>query len=203
MRAAHQYADALWLCDADPRTSWIKLFGALEAAADHWDYETQQSVEAQLKRRHPGMYEQLSRKAPEAIPIVAKSLSRVLGAESKMIDFVLAHAPRPPARRPEIGRLDFDDLEPVLRVLYDHRSRDLHGGVPFPQPLCGTPVSDNGGIPIEVFPALGASSGGASWPAKQLPMFLHTFVYIVGETLRNWWLALPGAKEDNGGNTVS
>jgi hypothetical protein len=64
-------------------------------------------------------------------------------------------------------------------------------------------VSDNGGIPIEVFPALGASSGGASWPAKQLPMFLHTFVYIVGETLRNWWLALPGAKEDNGGNTVS
>jgi hypothetical protein len=186
MRAVHQYADALWLCDADPRTSWIKLFGALEAAADRWDYETQQSVEAQLQRRHPGMYEQLSREAPEAIPIVAKSLSRVLGAESKMIDFVLAHAPNPPARRPEIGQLDFDDLEPVLRVLYDHRSRDLHGGVPFPQPLCGPPVSDNGGIPIEVFPALGASSGGASWPAKQLPMFLHTFVYIVGETLRDW-----------------
>jgi hypothetical protein len=135
MRAAHQYADALWLCDADPRTSWIKLFGALEAAADRWDYETLQSVEAQLQRRHPGMYEQLSRKAPGAIPIVAKSLSRILGAESKMIDFVLAHAPKPPARRPEIGQLDFDDLEPVLRVLYDHRSRDLHGGVPFPQPL--------------------------------------------------------------------
>jgi hypothetical protein len=201
MRAAHQYADALWLCDADPRMSWIKLFGALEAAADRWDYETLQSAEAQLQRRHSGMYERLSRKAPGAIPIVAKSLSRILGAESKMIDFVLAHAPKPPARRPEIGQLDFDDLEPVLRVLYDHRSRDLHGGVPFPQPLCGPPVPDNGGIPIEVFPALGASSGGASWPAKQLPMFLHTFVYIVGETLRNWWLALPAANEGNGGNT--
>ena len=202
-RAAHQYGDALWLCDADPRTSWIKLFGALEAAADHWDYETQQSVEAQLQRRHPGMYERLSQKAPEAIPIVANSLSRVLGAESKMIDFVLAHAPKPPTTRPEIGQLNFDDLEPVLRVLYDHRSRDLHGGVPFPQPLCDPPVSDNDGIPIEVFPALGASSGGASWPAKQLPMYLHMFVYIVGETLRNWWLGLPAAKESSVDDTAS
>jgi hypothetical protein len=87
---------------------------ALEAAADRWDYKSKQSHEAQLRRRHPGMYEQLSRKAPEAVRIVAKSLSRVLGTESKMIDFVLAHTPKPPTRRLEIVQLDFDDLEPVL-----------------------------------------------------------------------------------------
>ncbi len=29
LRAAHQYADALWWVDADPRIAWIKLFGAL------------------------------------------------------------------------------------------------------------------------------------------------------------------------------
>jgi hypothetical protein len=27
-------------------------------------------------------------------------------------------------------------------------------------------------------------------------MFLHTFVYLVGETLRNWWLALPAPPDD-------
>jgi hypothetical protein len=83
MRSAHQYADALWLCDADPRMSWIKLFGALEAAADHWDYVTQEDRSAQLRRRHPGMYDQLLHKTPEAIPIVAQSLSRILGAETR------------------------------------------------------------------------------------------------------------------------
>lgn len=196
MRAAHQYADALWLCDADPRISWIKLFGALEAAANRWDCTTQEDTSTQLQRRHPGMYDQLLRTTPEAIPIVAKSLSRILGAESKMIDFVLAHTPQPPTRRPELGQLDFGELEPNLRVLYDHRSRDLHGGIPFPEPLCRPPVSDSSGVPLEVFPALGAANGEASWPADRLPMFLHTFVYIVGGTLRNWWLTLPAGEVD-------
>jgi hypothetical protein len=35
-RAAHQYADALWSAEADPRIAWIKVFGALEAAANAW-----------------------------------------------------------------------------------------------------------------------------------------------------------------------
>jgi hypothetical protein len=41
MRAAHQYTDALWWADLDPRVAWIKLFGALEAGADRWDASTQ------------------------------------------------------------------------------------------------------------------------------------------------------------------
>jgi hypothetical protein len=34
IRSASQYADALWLVDADPRLAWIKFIGALEVAAN-------------------------------------------------------------------------------------------------------------------------------------------------------------------------
>ncbi len=187
-RAANQYADALWWADADPRSAWIKLFGALEAAADRWDLEAHPDPVDQLKRRHPGLFERLKRKTPDALPIVAGSLSGVLGAESKMIQFALTHAPDPPAHRSAFTQLDWNNLEQSLHVLYDHRSRDVHAGIPFPSPLCEPPPKDDDGLPAEVFPALGASSGGASWPSHRLPMYLHTFAYIVGGALRRWWL---------------
>jgi hypothetical protein len=86
--------------------------------------------------------------------------------------------------------MEWAQLEDTLHVLYDHRSRDLHGGIPFPEPLCSPPFLDDDGVPTETFPGLSASSGGASWPARQLPMYLHTFVYVSGEVLRRWWLSL-------------
>ena len=188
-RAAHQYADALWWADADPRIAWIKLFGALEAAANQWAAELD-PVE-QLKRVNGPFYGELKRKAPAAIDIVARRLSRTLGAERKLLDFVVAHAPDPPQPRPQWGQVDWTDLEPVLRVLYDHRSRDLHGGIPFPDPLCEPPELDHNGIAAEAFAALAASSGGGTWPQERLPMYLHSFVSLVGGALRRWWLTLP------------
>lgn len=190
LRAAHQYADALWWADADPRIAWIKLFGALEAAASAWDIDARPDPIAQLDRRHPGLSRRLKRDTPDALTVVAESLSRILGAETKLLDFVLAHAPPAPTRRPTFGQIDFDDLEQALRVLYDHRSRDLHGGIPIPDPLCRPPMLDDDRVPIEAFPALAAAAGGGSWPVDRLPMFLHTFAYIAGEALRRWWLEL-------------
>ncbi|SNT55693.1 hypothetical protein SAMN05443665_104418 [Actinomadura meyerae] len=191
MRAARQYADALWWADLDPRISWIKLFGALEAAADRWDVGVRPDSIVQLERRHKGMYNRLSKKVPDALPLVAKSISGTLGAEGKLIDFALTYAPPPPATRPEFGLMDWDNLEVALRVLYDHRSRDLHGGIPFPEPLCSPPLTDSNDYAAEAFPGMGATSGGGSWPADRLPMYLHTFAYITGEVLRSWWLGLP------------
>ncbi len=193
LRAAHQYADALWWADADPRIAWIKLFGALEAAADRWDTVVLSDPIDQLRRRHRGLVSRLEKKTPEALPVVANSLSRVIGAESKLIDFVLAFQPDPPERRPPLGRVDWADLESVLTRLYGHRSRDLHGGIPFPSPLCEPTVDSGGEPPAEAFPALGASGGGGSWLASEMPMYLHTFAYLVGGTLRAWWASLePG-----------
>lgn len=190
MRAARQYGDALWWADLDPRVSWIKLFGALEAAADRWDTTVHPDPVAQLRRRHRGLHNKLVKRNSDALPVVAKSLSRILGAESKMIDFIIEHLPKPPLTRPDVGRVDWPRMEDFLHVLYDHRSRDLHGGIPFPLPLCVPPFLDKNGIAMEHLPARSASSGGATWPAHRLPMYLHTFTYVTGEVLRRWWLGL-------------
>ncbi len=190
LRAAHQFADALWVADADPRIAWIKMFGALEAAANHWDGERTQDPADQLRRRHPGLYNRLRKEAPEAVEIVAVSLSRVLGAESKLLDFVLEYAPSAPKVRPEFGVFDWGTLDAAISILYDHRSRDLHGGIPFPGPLCAAPEIDNEGVAAEAFPALAGASGGGAWASTRLPMYLNTFVTIVGDSLRKWWLEL-------------
>jgi hypothetical protein len=195
LRAAHQYADALWWADADPRIAWIKLFGALEAAANRWDAAELSDPVQQLRRRHPSMSSRLERDAPEALVIVATSISRILGAESKMIDFVLHHDPGPPQERPPFGQVDWTKLEGTLHRLYADRSADLHGGIPFPAPLCQPPIVAEKELPAEAFPALGASGGGGSWPANVLPMYLHTFAYIVRGSLHKWWTDLSGRDE--------
>lgn len=110
--------------------------------------------------------------------------------ERKLLAFTLRYAPGPPEQRPEGALVDFDDLEPALRRIYEWRSRDLHDGIPFSAPLCEPPTGSENG-PYERFPALGVSGGGGYWPAEVLPMYLHVFAHIVGGALRNWWNDLP------------
>jgi hypothetical protein len=193
-RAAGQYADALWWADADPRICWIKLVGALEVAANRWDGAQADDDPVALLKRHRGpLYGRLKRIDGRAVDVVAQSLAGLLNVERKMLAFTLRFAPGPPDARPEGARVDFKDLEPGLRQIYELRSRDLHDGVAFPAPLCEPPIGDGHGF-HERFPALGVQSGGGYWPAETLPMYLHTFAHIVGGALRNWWasLATPG-----------
>ncbi len=190
-RAAGQYADALWWADADPRISWIKLVGALEVAANRWDRAQNDDDLVELLKRHRGaLYGKLKKIDVRAIEVVAQSLASMLNVERKLLAFTLRFAPAPPDRRPDTARVDFDDLEPALRQVYEWRSRDLHDGIPFPSPLCEPPVGGDD-PPFERFPALGVSGGGGYWPADVLPMYLHTFAHIVGGALLNWWDALP------------
>lgn len=190
-RAAGQYADALWWADADPRVSWIKLVGALEVAANRWDRALDNDDAVALLKRHRGsLYAKLKKIDQRAVDVVAQSLAGMLNVERKLLSFTLHYAPDPPEHRPEGARVDFDDLEPALRQVYEWRSRDLHDGVPFPAPLCEPPINTDD-APFERFPAIGVSGGGGYWPADLLPMYLHVFAHIVGGALRNWWKELP------------
>jgi hypothetical protein len=191
-RAAGQYADALWWADADPRISWIKLVGAVEVAANRWDSAQNADDPVALLKRHRGqLYGKLKKIDMRAVDVVAQSLAGLLNAEHKFLAFTLRHAPGPPDRRPVGAALvDFGNLEPALGQIYNWRSRDLHDGIPFPAPLCEPPMGHED-PPYERFPALGISGGGGYWPADELPMYLHTFAYIVAGALRNWWDHLP------------
>ncbi|WP_445151364.1 hypothetical protein [Baekduia sp. Peel2402] len=192
-RAANLFGDALWWADADPRVAWIKLSGAVETAANLWAGDRSVDPVQILKRRRGRLYGELKKTAPDALEIVARHLSFTLGAQAKMVEFLLAHHPGSPPIRPQFGWAPWDELEQALDVLYDHRSRDLHDGIPFPAPLCEGPISDSEGVAAERFPGLGAEQAGGRWTAKSLPMYLHTFAYLTGGALRRWWLELADA----------
>jgi hypothetical protein len=189
-RAAGQYADALWWADADPRIAWIKLVGALETAANRLSVGQTADALTLLKRHRGKLYGLLKRKhGIGAAQTVADELAHTFAAEARFVDFVLTFQPSPPAQRPTNARVDFDHLAEALTIIYDHRSRDLHDGIPFPPPLCEPPTSD-GAAPCERFPAISASVGWTTWVADSLPMYLHVFAYIAGGALRNWWSSL-------------
>ncbi len=116
-RAAGQFADALWWADADPRIAWLKLVGALEAAANRANMRANEPV-AQLKRLRGPLYGRLKKICPDAVPVVAQALAGTMAPEAKLLDFTLEHAPGPPDVRPQGGRVDFGNLEPALIVLW-------------------------------------------------------------------------------------
>lgn len=189
VRSAQQYVDGLWLADADPRLAWIKLIGALEVAANRRDDERYSDPIAQLRRHKPKLYKELKVGPVSALNAVAQDISRLFRVEVKLRSFVKAFDPGPPDLRPSSAyQFDWSELDDALKVIYNHRSRDLHDGIPFPWALCEPPeVLSEEAVPCERFPALGVSGRGGKWTAEELPMYLHVFAYVVGGSLRNWW----------------
>jgi hypothetical protein len=192
VRAARQYVDGLWLADADPRLAWIKLIGALEVAANRYDDTREESDLDQLKRHRRELAKLLEKAPPEVAERVASELARIYNVERKLRSFVKRFDPGPPPVRPASAwRFEWEKLDSALRVIYDHRSRDLHDGIAFPWVLCEPPDLTSDGFPAERFPALGISGKGGQWSADALPMFLHVFAHIAGGALRKWWATLP------------
>lgn len=197
VRAASQYADALWLADADPRLAWLKLVGAVETAANHWDSRREdggQEGPTDRLRRHMPELASILAQCPDGVEDqIAQRLAHLVRATAKFHDFLMAFLPEPPTVRPD----DPDDqvewtpehLSSAIKTIYGHRSDDVHEGVPFPALLQEPPWHSRGSVRPERFSAHGAWSGGGYWRARDMPMYLHTFAYLVGGALRQWWSA--------------
>ena len=80
-----------------------------------------------------------------------------------------------------------------LSQVYGYRSKALHSGTPFPDPMCSAPLKDTDSCPEERPSYISASAAGAVWQAKDLPMYLHIFAYIIRGALLNWWFSSTAA----------
>jgi hypothetical protein len=187
-RAARLFADALWIADDDPAQAWLRLVSAVESAAAQWKSEGASPLD-RLRKADPALAE-LVEQAGDAAGPLAERLAVTAKATAKFVDFLAAHLPDLPSRRPAYGFVDWDDLGPALLTVYDHRSRDLHAGTPFPGPLCEPPGTDSDGVPTERVHSLGVAGQGGVWSEGDLPLHLHTFAYIAGGALRNWWASI-------------
>jgi hypothetical protein len=206
VRAASQFADALWFADADPRLAWLKLVGAVETAANDWDRKRaaggrETSLE-RLRRHMPDAAAALADCPDEVQAEIADQLAGLVKATAKFHDFLLAFLPPPPSLRPSDAdqRVPWtrEELSKPIKTIYRHRSNDVHEGIPFPAPLCEPPYHRQGSVPPERFEWEGAWAAGGYWPAEDMPMYLHTFAILVGGALRLWWSSALGRGDVDG-----
>lgn len=201
VRAARLYQEALWLSEAAPNLSWLLLVSAVETAAQRWtedggDRTNCNSPYDRVEDTFGRLFEDLrGRDAPsEVVEVVRRHLSEHenrQGKTRKFREFVLAHLPPEPQERPDAwAQVDWSEkpMRKVINQIYDHRSKALHDGVPFPMPMCGPPLRLKEWHAFAEKPlGLAASSHDAIWLSKDLPMHLHIFEYIARESINRWW----------------
>lgn len=195
IKAARLYQQAIWYADTDPNQAWLMLVSAVETAADHWWKKDSTPVEI-LEDSNKTLYDLLIQEGGQSLTEkVAKHVASVLGASKKFREFVLHFLPGPPEKRPsEIGQFPFGDetrLEAAMKKIYNYRSMALHGGKPFPAPMCTPPGWYGGNDAMSEVPT-GQASGtlGATWLHEDTPMMLHTFEHIVRGSLIAWWRSM-------------
>ncbi|ATW02181.1 hypothetical protein C8024_18840 [Sphingopyxis sp. BSNA05] len=193
VKSARTYQQALWIADTTPETAWLLLVSAIEIAAGFWDASRMSPAE-KLKHSKPGLVAILQDNTDsDLVSKVAEELHQVIGSTGKFISFSTTFMPEPPPTRPTMERFDFGkrSYRDAITKIYDHRSKALHDGTPFPSPMCHPPRDyGKGEAPWEKPGGLGAASHGASWREEEFPMHLHLFAYIVRGALINWWQSL-------------
>jgi len=192
IRVARLYQNALWICESEPELSWLLIVAAVETAAGFWRPGTEEPVE-KLKASRPKL-EPLLLKAggPQLLELVAAEIAPYMGATKKFIDFMGEFLPPPPQIRPcESAQHSWGGkpLRDTLQCVYNYRSRALHGGTPFPSPMCRPPMKFEGEYEEKPI-GLAAGNGTHNWVAKDIPIHLHTFEYMVRGALLRWWGSL-------------
>jgi hypothetical protein len=194
VRVARLYQDALWMAESEPQLAWLIFVSAIETAADHWNRSEYSPIE-RLRFAHPKLVEELMRVDGEEHAIkVAEMISNSLGATKKFVKFILNFLPPPPKKRPpEKAQVSwtYRNLKKTLNKVYEHRSGALHGGKPFPPPMCNIPGWVSGGNGFCEKPSgLAVKSLGGAWVKEDYPINLHAFEYIVRGALCLWWKSM-------------
>lgn len=200
VRAARLYQDALWLAESDPTLSWLMLVAAVETAASYWQSSKDSPLE-RLRESHADLVVYLEAAGIEGLAArVASEFADSIGATKKFVEFLVTHLPPPPDKRPdEWAQIEWsrDNFKKAFRQIYNYRSNALHGGMPFPAPMCEPPYKyEQTWEAVAERPiALAASHSGGTWLAKDTPMLLHTFEYIARNALGSWWTSMVQDKK--------
>lgn len=195
VRAARQYRDALWVADTDPELAWLFLVSALEVIAGR-EARRRATPSERLRQVWPDLAAQLAEAGGEThLAAVASELAPIVKGTVRFMACVERYLPEPPHVRPEEYAQvawDWPSMKESIKGVYGYRSARLHGGVPFPLPLCLPPMP-NGETWEERPSGIAMAAGNAAWVADDLPMHLHTFGHIARGCLLQWWRASADA----------
>lgn len=199
VKSSRLYQQALWISDSNPEIAWLLMVSALETAAVQWNQEQGDPID-HLSLAFPELAVTLAASSdPVVLGTTATALRDMTRATAKFVGFTARFAPEPPAKRPQWGRFDYRpaNMKAALRKIYAYRSRALHSGTPFPNPMCRAPFGHGDGeVPEEVPAGLASGALGATWLADDTPMLLHTFAHIARGALLNWWTSMDAEAVD-------
>ncbi len=142
VRAARSYQEAMWIAEGAPETAWLLFISALETAANRWRSEEEDPT-TRLHISLPAVESLLRKQGGDTLVAqVAELLAPFLAPTTKFTNFVLAFLPKEPMERPPaFYQLSWkkSDMKKSLSKIYKYRSDALHGGIPFPLPMCAPP----------------------------------------------------------------
>lgn len=194
IRAARLYQDAIWIIESNPNLAWLLLVSSIEIAANQW-FQLKNNKFTVLKETHPDLIQFLQENSSKKVILkIAEEFAPLLRSGKKFRDFIIHFLPEPPLDRPEeVFQISWKkrDIKKALVKIYNYRSRSLHGGIPFPLPMCMPPLVENAEKPT----GLASSAHGGVWLAKDAPMLIHIFEHIVRNSLLGWWESILPSKE--------
>jgi hypothetical protein len=192
VRAAIQYAEALWVVDSDPQLAWLRLVTALEGVAVHVQAEAN-LLPNLIRKQFQHTADAVQGADGEIPPKVLSEFDKLLGAGARFTEFTARFAPGAFEPRPPVEfQVDFDNLGPRLKKIYDLRSKLLHEGRPFPPMLVmGIPERFDNGAWAEHPGDSVHLTGSAGWSPQDLPMHLWVFAHIAQSAILNWWRSVP------------
>lgn len=179
VRSARAYQEALWIAESDPRQAWLRLVSAVEAIAQ---LAPDAPAASRLKAAFPDIADRVIRTDdPVLVEWITTMFADQGRSTAKFRDFLLQFRPPPPRRRPAAtsDRVNWTRLRKQLNRIYGYRSKDLHQGVPFPEPMCQRPYISNSRIAREV------AYVTEDWNGDP-PILLHMFEYVVRGALQAW-----------------
>ena len=126
----------------------------------------------------------------ETYKYIANELSKITGSTKKFCDFIIDYF-KPSGKFSDIYAINWEIevFKKSLKTIYNHRSKKLHSGISFPSLICKPPEQLKGNYLVKPF-SNSYIIDGIKWDSKDIPMYLHTFEYIVRNTLLNWWESL-------------
>lgn len=195
VRAARLYQDALWIAESEPALAWLMFVSAIETAGNEWSANNGTPLD-RLEQSKPELVQMITdASSRELAEKIANAIEPSLGATKKFVEFSLAFLPDPPEKRPlPAFQIEWEvaALKKTFGIIYGYRSKALHGGSPFPAPMCEPAEAHEimEGISERGTTGLAASTMGGVWRAKDLPVNLHMYHYIVRGTLLRWWASL-------------
>lgn len=193
VRACRQFQRALWVSESDADLSWLFLVSSLESLAAATEFGDDPSPTTLLAATWPEMTDALSQLETDDRETIAELVAPLSKSTLKFITLVERFAPNPPLNRSE-GQIDWGQLVPLVKKVYNHRSKALHDGIPMPSPMTEPPFIDDEGRAFECPLGLSTHSYDAHWPAVQMPMLLWTFAHVARGVILNW-LAANGEGE--------